>query len=228
MQPHSGLPVETIGRTLGNGTAAMILAHGRGAAPANILELATALHHPEFTFLAPAASENTWYPHSFMADIPSNEPGISSGLAVLEELVDQVLDSGVARDRIVLAGFSQGACLTAEFAVRNPGRYGGVLIFSGGLIGPPGTTWPSEGDFAGTPVFLGCSDVDSHIPRERVEESAQIFRDRGAAVEVRIYPGMGHLINDDELARARAIVESVVPATPSDDPVGPASIPSDE
>jgi predicted esterase len=194
---------------LGQGSAAMLLVHGRGASPHNILELADAFDHPAFTYLAPAAAGNTWYPFSFMAAIESNEPGISSGLAVLDGLVQTAVRAGVPRERIVLAGFSQGACLMSEYAIRHAARYGGILAFSGGLIGPPGTTWPYEGDFGGTPVFFGCSDIDAHVPRGRVEESAEVFRRVGASVEVRIYPGMGHLINADELAFGRALVDSV-------------------
>lgn len=209
VDPHAGRPVETLGRELGDGSAAMILVHGRGAAPANILELAGPLWDPEFTYLAPAAAGNSWYPYSFMAEIAANEPGISSGLAVLEGLVARVVEAGVPRDRIVLAGFSQGACLMLEYAVRHAARYGGILGFSGGLIGPPGTTWPPHDDFAGTPVFLGCSDVDAHVPLERVEETARVFARMRADVEKRIYPGMGHLINEDELAAARTVVGTV-------------------
>ncbi len=207
--PHAGQLVLTAGLPLKDAGAAMILVHGRGATPPNILELAIPLAHPAFAYLAPAAAGNTWYPYSFMADTEANEPGLSSGLAVLEGLVERVRDAEIPRRRVILAGFSQGACLMSEFAVRHAARYGGVLAFSGGLIGPPGTTWPYEGDFAGTPVFLGCSDVDPHIPKERVEESADVFARLGAAVETRLYPGMGHLINDDEIAVARSIVEAV-------------------
>jgi predicted esterase len=175
----------------------MILVHGRGVGPRNILELADAL------------AGNTWYPYSFMAEIPSNEPGISSGLAVLDSLVERVARAGIPRARVILAGFSQGACLMSEYAVRHAARYGAVLAFSGGLIGPPGTTWPYEGDFDGTPIFLGCSDVDPHVPLSRVNESAEVFERMGGVVEKRIYPGMGHMINEDEIAFARSIVESV-------------------
>ncbi len=209
MHPHADQPLVTRGRPLGEGAAAMILVHGRGATPDNILELADALPHPDFTYLAPAASGNTWYPYSFMADIPSNEPGISSGLAVLDSLVERVMEAGVPARRIVLAGFSQGACLMSEFAVRRARRYGGILAFSGGLIGPPGTVWSQEGDFDGTPAFFGCSDVDAHVPRSRVDESARVLAGMGAKVEKRIYPGMGHLINEDEIAFARSVVEAV-------------------
>ncbi len=187
----------------------MILVHGRGAAPRNIMELADALAHPAFTYLAPAAAGNTWYPYSFMAEIASNEPGISSGLMVLDGLVQQVVAAGIPSERIVLAGFSQGACLMSEYAVRHAARYGGVLAFSGGLIGPPGTVWDHGGSFGGTPVFLGCSDVDGHVPRSRVDETAEVFDRMEAAVDKRIYPGMGHLINDDELAYARSLVALV-------------------
>jgi predicted esterase len=209
MEPHAGQPVEALGRPLGEGAAVMILVHGRGAAPRNILELARSLWLPWFTYLAPAAAGNTWYPFSFMAETSKNEPGLSSALEVLDNLVHEAIDAGVPRERIVLLGFSQGACLLSEYAVRHAARYGGIIAFSGGLIGPPGTTWLHEGDFAGTPVFLGCSDVDSHVPKTRVDESAEVFRRLGAAVDERIYPGMEHLVNDDELSAARAIVESV-------------------
>ena len=210
MQPHVGQRIESVGPPLGEGSAAMILVHGRGATPENILDLAAQLAHPAFTYLAPAAAGNAWYPLSFMADMAANEPGISSGLAVLDGLVRTVMEAGLSREHIVLAGFSQGACLVSEYAVRHAGRYGGVLAFSGGLIGPPGTIWPYDSDFAGTPAFFGCSDVDGHVPKERVEESAAVFARMGATVETRLYPGMGHLINDDEITFARSIVQSVV------------------
>ena len=188
----------------------MIMVHGRGAGPASILELAEPLAHSEYTYLAPAASGNTWYPYSFMAPTEANEPGLSSGLFVLERLVGEIERSGLPRDRVVLLGFSQGACLLSEFAVRNPGRYGAIIAFSGGLIGPEGTTWAAKGDFDGTPVFLGCSDVDAHVPKARVDESENVFSRMGAEVTKRIYPGMGHLVNQDELAFAHSLVATVV------------------
>lgn len=209
MKPHGDQPVAIEGRPLGEGTAAMILVHGRHAGPQDIMELAAALEHPRFTYLAPAAAGNAWYPNSFMADIASNEPGISSGLGVLEDLVGRVVDAGTPRERIVLAGFSQGACLMSEYTVRHAARYGGVLVFSGGLIGPADTIWPYAGDFAGTRVFLGCSDIDAHVPKSRVDESAMVFARLGASVEKRIYPGMGHVISNDEITFARSIVEAV-------------------
>jgi predicted esterase len=191
------------------------MVHGRNATPANILDLATRLGRPHLTYLAPAAAEGTWYPHSFMADIASNEPGISSGIAVLDALVARVEGAGVPRSRIVLIGFSQGACLVSEFAIRHAARYGGLVIFSGGAIGPPGTTWSADGSLAGTPAFLGCSDVDAHVPESRVRETADVFGRLGANVTLRIYPGMGHLVNDDEVAFAQGLLDAVVDSPPT-------------
>jgi len=209
---HAGQPVEIRGPALGSSPAALLLVHGRNAAPANILELAGRLERPAFTCLAPAAARGRWYPHSFMAPREENEPGLSSGLSVLASLVEEAGKAGVPRERIVLLGFSQGACLAAEFAYRNPGRYGGVVVYSGGLIGAPGTRWNTTASMEGTPVFLGCSDVDSHVPESRVRESAGVFRGMGAAVTERIYPGMGHRVNEDELSFTRGILDSILPA----------------
>lgn len=208
--PHAGRPVATAGAALGTGAAVMILVHGRNASARNILDVARALDRPRFTYIAPEADRNAWYPNSFMAPVEMNEPGRSSGLAVIRTLLEQVEDAGVPRERVMLLGFSQGACLAAEFAWRHPARYGGVVVYSGGLIGPPGTRWSPGGDsLAGTPVFLGCSDVDPHIPRERVDETARAFEALEAHVTTRIYPGMGHLVNEDELEQTRAMMDRV-------------------
>jgi predicted esterase len=208
--PHAGQPVATAGAPIDEARAAMILVHGRNAAPANILDIARALDRPGFAFMAPAAAGRTWYPHSFMADTASNEPGLSSGLAVLEGLVGDVLGRGIPPARLVLLGFSQGACLTAEYAVRHPRPYGGVIVYSGGLIGPAGTTWDTSGSFDGATVFLGCSDIDSHVPKTRVDESATVFDAMGATVTKRIYPSMGHTVNDDEIAFTRALLDRIL------------------
>lgn len=209
MDPHAEPRVVEAGVTLGQGPAAVIMVHGRNAGPANILDLVPRLARPTLTYLAPAAANRTWYPHSFMAEIASNEPGLSSGLGVLESLVARILAAGIPRSRIVLLGFSQGACLTAEFAVRHASRFGGVVVFSGGVVGPPGTRWDYAARFDGTPVFLGCSDRDSHVPESRVTESAELFSRMGAGVTKRIYPGMGHLVNDDEIAYAQGLLDAV-------------------
>lgn len=188
----------------------MILVHGRNAAPANILDLLPRLDRPRFACLAPAAAGGAWYPNSFMAARETNEPGISSALGVLESLVADLLSRGYASEKIVLLGFSQGACLSAEFAVRHPRRYGGVMVLSGGLIGAPGTTWDDvTGSLGGAPVFLGCSDVDAHIPAARVLESEAVFRRMGANVTRRLYPGMGHLVSDDEIGEVQRVLDEV-------------------
>lgn len=180
--------------------------HGRGAGPRNILDLVPLIGQSGVAYLAPGASGGTWYPKSFMAPIAENEPGISSGIAVVHGLIDEIVGAGITTARIMLLGFSQGACLTCTAAQRRPDRYGGVVVFSGGLIGPPGTVWKEEGNFGTTPVFFGCSDVDAHVPETRVRESAAVFERMGAAVTTRIYPGMGHLVNDDEATFARDLL----------------------
>ncbi|HSC27454.1 MAG TPA: dienelactone hydrolase family protein [Vicinamibacterales bacterium] len=207
--PHAGQPVEAAGVPLGESPVAVVMVHGRNAGPANILDLVPRLARPGLTYLAPAAANRTWYPHSFLSEIASNEPGLSSGLIVLDSLVDRIEAANVPRRRIVLLGFSQGACLVTEFAIRRASRFGGLIAFSGGAIGPPGTRWDYPGRFDGTPVFLGCSDQDSHVPLFRVEESAEILARMGAEVEKRIYPRMGHLVNDDEIACAQQILDAV-------------------
>ena len=198
-----------MGAPLGQAPAAVIMVHGRNAGPANILDLVPRLGRPDLTYLAPAAAGRTWYPNSFLAEIASNEPGLSSALGVLASLVSHIEAAGVPRSRIVLMGFSQGACLTSEFAARHASRFGGVVIFSGGVIGPPGTPRDYAGSFDETPVFFGCSDIDSHVPEARVRESADVFARMGARVTARIYPGMGHTINDDEIAWAQALLDDV-------------------
>ena len=209
MSPHGGQPVVSAGVPLGQAPAVVIMVHGRNAGPENILDLVPKLARPGLTYLAPAAAGRTWYPLSFMAEIEKNEPGISSGLAMLEALVSRVESAGVPRSRVVMLGFSQGACLTSEFAVRHAARYGGFVLFTGGLIGPPGTRWDYPGDFGGTPIFLGSGDPDSHVPVSRVRESAEIFTRMGAHVTTRIYPGRGHFVSDDEVALAQSLIDGV-------------------
>jgi predicted esterase len=197
---------------------AVIMIHGRGAGPQNILDLVPALARANVTYLAPAAADNTWYPYSFMTEVAKNEPFLSSALSVLGSLVSEIEAAGITRDRIVMMGFSQGACLTTEFAIRNASRFGGFVAFSGGAIGAPGTKWDEfhlrqgyggQAPFDGTPIFFGCSDVDPHIPEARVRESAEVCARMGAGVTTRIYPGMGHLVNDDEIAYAQTLLDSL-------------------
>jgi len=200
------LPVLATGRPLGAAEAAVVMVHGRGASAESILELAGEFARPDLAYLAPQAAGSSWYPYSFLAPLERNEPGLSAGLELLGDLVAHLAAHGIPAERTVLLGFSQGACLTLEFAARQARRYGGVIALSGGLIGPPGTPRDYPGSLGGTPVFLGCSDRDPHVPRERVAESAAVFTRLGAAVTERIYPGLGHTVNADELEHARAIL----------------------
>ena len=212
--PHKGQELLTAGKALDEAQAVMILIHGRGASAYDILELGTYLASPEMAQLAPQAANSTWYPYSFLSPLEQNEPGLSSALQVISELVAQVEDAGIPAANIIIGGFSQGACLASEFAARHARRYGGLLIFSGGLIGPPGTPRNYEGSLDGTPIFIGCSDVDFHIPLQRVEETATVLAELGGAVTKKIYPNMGHTIIQDEIDEAGKIV-AIVTGNPS-------------
>ena len=185
---------------------AIVLVHGRGGSAEDILGLGRELGADDVAWLAPAAAGQTWYPYSFLTPIERNEPYLSSALSLLDGIVQQLAADGVPRERVGLLGFSQGACLSLEFAARHAGRYAALVGLSGGLIGPPGTPRDYQGSFGGTPVFLGCSDVDSHIPLERVHETSDVFRRMGASVDERIYPRMGHTVNEDELEAVRTIL----------------------
>lgn len=197
---HSKRISAAAGTPLGSANAAVVMVHGRGDSARGILGLAQAFgEQPGVAYVAPEATGNTWYPNSFLADMSSNAPWLSSALETLGAVVAQVREAGIASERLVLLGFSQGACLASEYAARNPDRYGGVVVLSGGLIGPPGTSRDYPGSLAGTPVFIGCSDVDPHIPVERVHETALVLGGMGAAVEERIYPNFAHSVNQDEV-----------------------------
>jgi phospholipase/carboxylesterase len=206
---HHGQPILRVGEPLGNARAAMIMLHGRGATARDILLLADELPQVGIAFLAPQASNHTWYPNRFMAPLASNEPWLSSALAWVENILAQVGAAGIPPERTLLLGFSQGACLTLEFAARNAKRYGGVIGLSGGLIGPDDTPRNYAGSLAGTPIFLGCSETDFHIPKARVIESAQVLERLGAHVTTRLYPHLGHEVNQDELDLVREMVERV-------------------
>lgn len=206
---HQGQPLLTTGQTIETAKAAIILLHGRGATAQSILELAGLLHHDDAVYLAPQAADNTWYPHSFLAPLTQNEPHLSSALRAVTDAVAHANSTGIANDRIILGGFSQGACLASEFVAQSGQRFGGLLVFSGGLIGPPGTPRNYPGDLTGMPVFIGCSNVDFHIPEERVHETATVLGQLGAQVDKQIYPNMGHTIVQDEIDRAQQIVEQL-------------------
>ena len=207
--PHASQPILHAGPTPERADATLLLVHGRGGDARGMLDLYAALDLPRLAALAPQAAGHTWYPHSFLAKIESNQPYLDSALARLKAVVDDLLARNIPPERIALLGFSQGACLTLEFAARNPRRYGAIVGLSGGLIGPAGTPRNYPGTFDGTPVFLGCSDVDGHIPASRVQESAEVFRRFGASVTSILYPGMDHTVTEEELVHVRRIVAGV-------------------
>ncbi len=213
MEPHANQPVVYDGAPLDSAGAVLIMVHGRNAAPKNIVELIPRFDRPSVACVMPTAAGGTWYPFSFMAPRDTNEPGLTSALTMLNALVEGVMARGVPAHKIVLLGFSQGACLMSEFAMRHPRRYGGVVIFSGGLIGEPGATWDDvTGSFTDVPMFFGCSEVDGHIPKERVLDSAALFTRLGARVTCTLYPGMGHLVNDDEIRALQGVLDEALAA----------------
>jgi phospholipase/carboxylesterase len=194
------------GAPLKGAAGAVILLHGRGAGPEDMLDLAEALERPDLAFLAPQAPGRTWYPYSFLAPLADNEPALSQALARVDATVAGLGSKGFAPERVALIGFSQGACLALEYAARHARRYGGVAALSGGLAGPKGTARNYAGSLAGTPLFIGCGDRDGHIPLWRVRESTAVLQGLGAEVAETIYPGMGHSVNDDEIHRVQAIL----------------------
>lgn len=196
--PHQGQPLLVAGEPIEQAQAAMIMMHGRGASAQDILTLSAEFRQPGFVYLAPQAAGYSWYPNSFLAPIESNEPALSSALAVIAALLAQLAEQAIPPERTIILGFSQGACLSLEFVARNARRYGGLVGLSGGVIGPDGTPRDYPGSLDGTPVFLGCSDVDPHIPKARVIESADIMRRLGGDVTMQLYPGMGHTVNLSE------------------------------
>ncbi len=209
-KPHAGQRVHATGRALGEADAAMILLHGRGASARDILMLAGAFEREDVAYLAPQAAGAQWYPLRFIEPAARNEPDLSAALAVVDDLVADVAAAGIPAERTIILGFSQGACLATEYAARFPRRYGGVVGLSGGLIGTDAEVTAHTGDLQGTPVILGCSDVDSHIPLKRVEASASVLQALKADVGRDDLPGMGHGIVDDEVRRVRALIDRLL------------------
>lgn len=207
---HEERIAATAGEPLESARAAVVMVHGRGDSAQGILGLASAIHVPGVAYVAPQATHNTWYPQSFMAPMESNQPWLDSALNTVGAVVEQVVEAGVPHEKIVLLGFSQGACLASEYMARNARRYGGLAALSGGLIGPEGTPRDYDGSLDDTPTFLGCSDIDPHIPLTRVQESTRVLTRLGAQVDERIYPGFGHSVNQDEADAVRAMLQSVV------------------
>jgi phospholipase/carboxylesterase len=204
--PHRDQPVRTEGASLPQAEAAVILLHGRGASAEDILGLAGEMYDQRIAYLAPQAADHRWYPYSFMAPVAENEPWLSSALAKVDAVVKLALDAGVSLDRIFLCGFSQGACLSTEFIARHPARYGGLVAFTGGLIGPAGADLHHPGDLAGMPALFSSGDPDPHVPWSRVLASAEQFTAMGAEVKTQRYPGRPHTVLPQEIKSARELI----------------------
>jgi predicted esterase len=206
-KPHQGMPVLQAGAPLAQARAAVVMVHGRGASAEDILGLGNELNAPNVAFLAPQAANSTWYPNRFIAPVASNEPWLSSALARVGEVLAAVTATGIPPVRTMLLGFSQGGCLALEYAARNPARYGAVVGLSAALIENGDQPRTYAGSLQDTPVLLGCSDVDFHVSLDRVDRTAIILADLGAKVDKRIYPGMGHTVNRDEIEAVQALLE---------------------
>jgi phospholipase/carboxylesterase len=211
--PHHGQPVRITGAPLQRAHAALLMVHGRGARAEDILTLTAQLDLPGFAYLAPQAAGDTWYPNRFSAPLDSNQPWLSSALAFLGAVLTRIGEAGVPPERTLLLGFSQGACLALEFAARHAHRYGGLVGLSGALIGPEDAPRNYPGFLAGTPVFLGCSDVDIHVPKERVQQTAEVLEHLGGQVTLQLYPNMDHSVNPAELDFIHRMMKSVLSAS---------------
>lgn len=207
--PHQKNSPATKGTARDEADAAMILIHGRGATAESILMLTDEFGENNLHYAAPQAYQFQWYPHSFLAPTERNEPGLSSGIQAIFDIVSDLEEAGIPKEKIILLGFSQGACLATEFVARHPARYGGLAALSGGLIGETVSAENYSGSLEGTPYFLGCSDIDPHIPVERVHESAEIMKGLGADVTKQIYAGMGHTVNRDEIQHVQNMIKTV-------------------
>lgn len=208
--PHRDQPVLLAGAPLAEARGALILVHGRGGSAQDMIGFARELDRPAVACFVPEAAGRTWYPYSLREKLERNQSYLNSALRLLKGILGRIAAANIPPERTVLMGFSQGACLVLEYAVRNAQRYGGVAGLSGGLVGPDGTPRDYPGSFEGTPVFLGCSDVDPHIPKRRVDETEAVFARMGAQVTKQIYPGLGHTINQDEIEAVRAMLDAVV------------------
>jgi len=212
--PHRNQPLLESGQPLNSAKAAVVLVHGRGASASDILTLADEVGNPEFAYLAPEAAGNSWYPYSFLAPIEQNQPWLNSALSFLGKVVARAVAAGVPRHKVAILGFSQGACLATEFVARNAARYGALIAFTGGLIGPLGTQFNYPGDLAGTPCFFGAGDPDPHVPWVRVKESASVFSALGGVVTLRRYPGLPHTIHQDEIQHAKQQLSRLAETNP--------------
>jgi phospholipase/carboxylesterase len=211
--PKSGVQIRSAGEPLEHAKAAMLMMHGRGATAEDILSLAGQLSQPGFFYIAPQALGNTWYPNRFLDPLSTNEPWLTSALYLMRDLLDKIVQGGMPPERIMILGFSQGGCLALEFTARNARRYGGLVGLSSSLIGPEDTQRDYKGSLDGTPVFLGCSDVDFHVPKERVTQSSDVLRHLGGAVTERLYPNHDHSVNQDEIDFVRGMMQSLLAAS---------------
>lgn len=208
--PHQSQHVEVAGIDPEKADGAMILIHGRGASAQSIMTLKDEFNAPELYYVAPQASGHQWYPNSFLAPTERNEPGLSSGLQMIHDIVFTLEQTGIPKEKIILLGFSQGACLATEYAARHPARFGGLAALSGGLIGDTISAENYTGSLESTPVFLGCSNIDPHIPKERVDKTEEILKGLNADVTKKIYKGMGHTVNDDEIEHVKTMITTVI------------------
>lgn len=209
MSKHHLENVQYAGTAVEEAEKVIILIHGRGATADSILGLMNEFRPDNVACIAPQATNNTWYPYSFLKPESENEPWLSSAISLLDQIVDSVLQAGKSRNQILFMGFSQGACLASEYVAQNASRFGGLIAFSGGVIGDAIKPEKYKGDFDGMPAFFGCSDNDFHIPEDRVYDSEALFNKLNANAQAVIYPGMGHTINQDEILRAQRIIDSV-------------------
>lgn len=207
--PHQKEDVFTGGLDLKSASGAMVMVHGRGASAEGILSLAGSFETRALHYVAPSAAGNTWYPYSFLYPMEQNQPWLNSAIQVVHNRVSELEKAGIPKERIILLGFSQGACLVSEYAARHPGLFGGLVCLSGGLIGDIVEPDDYSGSMKKTPVFIGCSDIDPHIPLKRVNLTAGVFRKLGADVNKQIYPGMGHTVNEDEIDHINAMIKRV-------------------
>lgn len=207
--PHQKSNTVHAGADIERASGALIMIHGRGATAESIIMLAEEFGDHNLHIVAPQASQFQWYPNSFLAPTQQNEPGLSSGLQAIHTIIAELEEKGIKKEKTILLGFSQGACLASEYVARHPAKYGGLIVFSGGLIGDSISAENYSGSLEQTPVFMGCSDIDHHIPEERVHDSAEILESLGASLTRKIYPGMGHTVNEDEIKHATEIITSI-------------------
>ena len=208
--PHRDCPVLRAGTPVKDAVGAVILLHGRGGSAADILSLAQEFYFPNLAYLAHEASGNSWYPFSFLAPIEKNEPWLTSALGKILAAIQSVGDAGIPAERVIVCGFSQGACLATEYIARHPKRYAGLIAFTGGLIGPPDANLSHAGDLAKTPVFFGSGDPDAHVPWERVQQSGHVLMEMGASVTARRYEGRPHTITRDEIEVAKQLIQDAL------------------